>query len=768
MYLGAFCALFILAILPSKSSAAEIISQTATSTTMRFYSSFGDGSLWAQGPSWLDDHDTEEYDHVYNSYSDLAGFISSQYGVGTQNFAIARAFLPFNTSELPDEAEIVSAKLGLYVGYHNDDDKDGDNFITVVKTSQATTSRLSDDDIDQCGSVHNSVEGVNQNNRLSLSNVNDGYYSLIDLNETGLGWIDKVNPLNNSDNTKGTLLGLREGHDFFDHEIAKYNINGYTLSRVVVYFSESGTGTAPYLDVTYKTIQAEEEFDPVILIPGTLGSWKVGGEWQIDPIFGTYDNLISAMVDSGYEIDKNLFLFPYDWRNDNRDTAVLLKEKIDDITEGRAGEKVDIVAHSMGGLVARSYLQSNQYDNDIDQLIFLGTPQAGAPETYLAYENGNMTGLSGPIRKFIFDIEAELNGYKDLPEYIREKVKSTEQLLPIHDYLMDFSKGDWTMRVYPNDYPRNIFLEELNQNSAIGLAYSRANLYSFYGDNKKDNTIEAIKLKNERKLNSWKHGKVKDLVKGEGDGTVPSASLSYLSDSTQKLFDSTDHGAIVTNAQTDVIKTFTSKTPSNYFASAEPIDDYLFVRVYSPVDLQVIGPDGKKIGKNFTNNTLLNDYSHAFYSGFDTETEFVTIPNPQAGEYRVILQGVGNGAYTLGTDVVTAAGLEKENLKRGYIRTGDRLEYVLIVGADGKTKIKKHRNCDRIGKDIEDYFASGEIKKKAVMQFLLAKFKGMSNNNNHGECACESNKELVNKMLDSYLEKGWITELVHDDLWIVD
>jgi hypothetical protein len=92
---------------------------------------------------------------------------------------------------------------------------------------------------------------------------------------------------------------------------------------------------------------------------------------------------------------------------------------------------------------------------------------------------------------------------------------------------------------------------------------------------------------------------------------------------------------------------------------------------------------------------------------------------------------------------------------------------VLIVGADGKTEIRKHRNCGRIGKDIEDYFVNGEIRKKAVMQFLLAKFKTMSNNSNHhGECACENGKELVNKMLDSYLEKGWITELVHDDLSI--
>lgn len=40
--------------------------------------------------------------------------------------------------------------------------------------------------------------------------------------------------------------------------------------------------------------------------------------------------------------------------------------------------KVDIVAHSMGGLVTRYYLQSSNYRNDINRLITLNTPHSGS------------------------------------------------------------------------------------------------------------------------------------------------------------------------------------------------------------------------------------------------------------------------------------------------------------------------------------------------------------------------------------------------------
>ncbi|MBU1149270.1 hypothetical protein KKI23_04230, partial [Patescibacteria group bacterium] len=69
----------------------------------------------------------------------------------------------------------------------------------------------------------------------------------------------------------------------------------------------------------------EQEINPVIIVPGIMGSWEVGGEWKIDPILHTFDNLIKALQYAGYSLNESLFVFPYDWRESNVFTAELLK-----------------------------------------------------------------------------------------------------------------------------------------------------------------------------------------------------------------------------------------------------------------------------------------------------------------------------------------------------------------------------------------------------------------------------------------------------------
>ena len=75
-----------------------------------------------------------------------------------------------------------------------------------------------------------------------------------------------------------------------------------------------------------------------------------------------------------------MFVFPYDWRQGNKRTADLLKDTIDEILSRTGAEKVDIIAHSMGGLVAKQYVA--QYgEGAVDQIIFLGTPHYGAAKS---------------------------------------------------------------------------------------------------------------------------------------------------------------------------------------------------------------------------------------------------------------------------------------------------------------------------------------------------------------------------------------------------
>ena len=102
-----------------------------------------------------------------------------------------------------------------------------------------------------------------------------------------------------------------------------------------------------------------EEFEPVVVIPGILGSWEKDGEWILDPITHIYDNLVDTLLANGYVEGETLFKFPYDWHQSNVTTAELLGAKIGEIKSICDCLYVDLVAHSMGGLAASQYVASD-------------------------------------------------------------------------------------------------------------------------------------------------------------------------------------------------------------------------------------------------------------------------------------------------------------------------------------------------------------------------------------------------------------------------
>lgn len=118
-----------------------------------------------------------------------------------------------------------------------------------------------------------------------------------------------------------------------------------------------------------------------------------------------YDRILSTLEEAGgYTAaepgtpaahgEKRLYVFLYDWRQDNVDTVRRLDAFITKIREdyGEPDLKVDIVAHSMGGMITRYYARYgtldvlddnefpvNQYGADrIRRVILLGTPNLGS------------------------------------------------------------------------------------------------------------------------------------------------------------------------------------------------------------------------------------------------------------------------------------------------------------------------------------------------------------------------------------------------------
>jgi pimeloyl-ACP methyl ester carboxylesterase len=100
-----------------------------------------------------------------------------------------------------------------------------------------------------------------------------------------------------------------------------------------------------------------------------------------------YDGLLDTLHKLGYVEGQTLFLFPYDWRLSNFDTARTLASVVDR-TPALKNNKFDIVAHSMGGIVAKIWMLEYGGANKVHKAIFLGTPFQGSMNSFATLSNG--------------------------------------------------------------------------------------------------------------------------------------------------------------------------------------------------------------------------------------------------------------------------------------------------------------------------------------------------------------------------------------------
>ena len=412
-------------------------------------------------------------------------------------------------------------------------------------------------------------------------------------------------------------------------------------------------------NINFSNWLTEEKFqDPVIIIPGILGSQKKDGQWQLEQTLHVYDNLYSEFANNGYVPEKDLFKFPYEWRDSNVENAKLLKIKIQEIKTKNNWPKVDIVAHSMGGLLAREYIESDDYANDVDQLITLGTPHLGSPEAYLKWDgDGWFWGMADIYAKRVLGQEAHEGNYADIFDYIHQRpIASLQELLPVYDYLQAVENGN-KYKTYFAGYPRNEFLENLNSvDEKVKL--NNIEFDKIIGKVENDNsTISGYKVIESDLGKMWKHGYPhgfeviigdRGLIKNSGDRTVPLFSAESVNISEdEKIVINSGHTNLPTDAQKDILELLTGKRPKQEVRDSL-VKNIFIVSVFSPIDIQLIDPNGKKMGRDFEHaGQTFNEISGAFYSGYDTENEFITIPNPIDGEYKITSKGTGSGEYKI-------------------------------------------------------------------------------------------------------------------------
>ena len=102
------------------------------------------------------------------------------------------------------------------------------------------------------------------------------------------------------------------------------------------------------------------------------------------PGFAVGDGQVPGVMETGSLKD------PLKRTNTIAQNAVILGEYVDHVREKTGAEKVDLLVHSMGGIISRYYIDRVMTERDVAQLIILGSPMGGSACAILPASLGMM------------------------------------------------------------------------------------------------------------------------------------------------------------------------------------------------------------------------------------------------------------------------------------------------------------------------------------------------------------------------------------------
>jgi pimeloyl-ACP methyl ester carboxylesterase len=200
--------------------------------------------------------------------------------------------------------------------------------------------------------------------------------------------------------------------------LARHEIRG----DLEALFGAADAGQISRFAAAPRALTGEAEPPAVVLIPGIMGSLLRSIRGSTDVLWVNPVAMVQGRFNE-LELDENgldraahveivafglekltylkmslalhreaeLFEFPFDWRRSVEDGADLLARCLERWAAASPGRRFTLVAHSLGGLLARAYLVRYPLRAEalIGRVINLGTPFRGAPEIVQALLVGN-------------------------------------------------------------------------------------------------------------------------------------------------------------------------------------------------------------------------------------------------------------------------------------------------------------------------------------------------------------------------------------------
>jgi pimeloyl-ACP methyl ester carboxylesterase len=393
-----------------------------------------------------------------------------------------------------------------------------------------------------------------------------------------------------------------------------------------------------------------------------------------------YGGLVTFLESKGYEEGKSLFVFPYDWRLDNTLHLDALDRLVNQARATNGSQKVILVAHSMGGLIATAYVNSDPARAaKVDSIITMGTPFWGSPKVYYALTEGYALG----------NVFADLQQMKSM----MQEWPAVYELLPKKPFILKSASGDYfpldqtfdiTYKAAYSDTPwqfNSAVLEKAYAfNSLLGSPNSPSlptdvKLYTIIGYGTQTLNGYTIRAPTTDELTKNMTVKINEanvvLVPqfDDGDGTVPlwglensAATARYCvrTNPTPLFGDSAAHGDLPDNTKAQAIVwsivNNTALSPEDFLyapGSAGPHSiESVDLTVHSNVNLEILDQNDGMMGWNTNNGTIFEMLPQGTFLDQDG-IQYASIQNSSI-PYTLFLNGTDNGNFTMIINITRA------------------------------------------------------------------------------------------------------------------
>lgn len=423
-------------------------------------------------------------------------------------------------------------------------------------------------------SVVRNISGVDQQYVLRVSNDKKEYY-LVDYRFDDSGWYWDNNNIKvykiYSDHfvSLGTYPSneiprsfdiARNVYHNIKIEVVKNTIKVYFDEKLAIdvtdtdgdYLSGAGFGLMtwggdlPYVSENiFDNVKVSDrsviEGSKIIILPGLGASWNAEAiltgntgpsyQWTMTPFVKNYNLLINALEINDKERNDDFYVWNYDWRKPLKKIVDDFDKYIDTLSLEN-NQKVYLVGHSLGGLVARIWTQDNA--EKVEKVITLGSPHYGSLKAYEVWNSarvGDSLGVDSIALNVLLQLQKKNNS--GLVETLRSYAPIVYDLSPTFMFLTKNGIGVTTRvseyLLTKNDSVVNN-VDKLITVDGVGVS-----------------TKEWINLENrtfvDQMLGIWEEGRPMSYVYGNGDGTVLKKS-ALIDNSETEEFES-EHGALV-------------------------------------------------------------------------------------------------------------------------------------------------------------------------------------------------------------------------------